>query len=99
MYGTDGPLFGEEALDRVEEANRTDEFPRDKWSDRPVILETTSLVDLERGAVRGQAGPAMSFLDRIPVWIAATALVHNLPLVTRNVREFQRVPELDVGEY
>jgi tRNA(fMet)-specific endonuclease VapC len=25
------------------------------------------------------------------VWIAATALEHNLPLVTRNLRHFQRV--------
>lgn len=33
------------------------------------------------------------------LWIAATALVHGLPLVTRNVREFQRVPELDVRGY
>jgi len=28
--------------------------------------------------------------------IAATALTHGLTLVTRNVRHFQRVPDLDL---
>ena len=128
-----------------------------------MILETTFLVDLEREAIRGVEGPALTFLEAIPetrlhialttagemasgsgslareawdrlfqrfqvlhpdqdvawrygglyrhlrrtgtpigandLWIAATALVHGLPLVTRNVREFQRVPELDVRGY
>jgi toxin FitB len=29
--------------------------------------------------------------------IAATALAHGLPLITRNVRHFERVPELTLG--
>jgi tRNA(fMet)-specific endonuclease VapC len=29
-------------------------------------------------------------------WIAATALRHNLPLVTNNARDFQNIPELKV---
>jgi predicted nucleic acid-binding protein len=32
-------------------------------------------------------------------WIAATALVNRFPLVTRNRREFSRVPALDVIDY
>ena len=32
-------------------------------------------------------------------WIAAIALVHQLPLLTRNVREFSRIPGLTVQTY
>jgi predicted nucleic acid-binding protein len=33
------------------------------------------------------------------VWIAATALTHGLPLVSRNARHFSRVPGLILAEY
>ena len=33
------------------------------------------------------------------LWIAATALVHGMPLVTNNAVEFRRVPGLEVLEY
>jgi len=33
------------------------------------------------------------------LWIAATAIVHEMPLVTRNDRHFQRVPGLRVMSY
>ncbi len=33
------------------------------------------------------------------VWIAATALAYGLPLVSRNVRHFARVPGLTIAEY
>lgn len=33
------------------------------------------------------------------MWIAATALAHDLPVVTRNVRHYQRVPGLEVVSY
>jgi tRNA(fMet)-specific endonuclease VapC len=33
------------------------------------------------------------------LWIAATALAHGMPVVTRNVEEFQRVAGLSVVEF
>jgi tRNA(fMet)-specific endonuclease VapC len=33
------------------------------------------------------------------LWIAATALVHDMGVVTRNTEEFQRVPNLLVVGY
>ena len=33
------------------------------------------------------------------LWIAASALEKNLPLVTRNTRDFSRIPDLEVRSY
>jgi predicted nucleic acid-binding protein len=33
------------------------------------------------------------------LWIAATALVHGMAVVTKNQDEFQRVPGLNVIDY
>ena len=38
-------------------------------------------------------------IDANDLWIAATALAFDLPVVTRNQRHFARVPELDVIGY
>ena len=33
------------------------------------------------------------------LWIAATALAYRMPVVTRNVEHYRRVPGLEVEEY
>jgi len=38
-------------------------------------------------------------IDANDLWIAATALAFEMPVVTRNERHFKRVPELDVIGY
>ena len=130
---------------------------------RPLILETTFLVDLDREEQRGKPGGAIAFLEDHPddrfyisfvvageiaagrsmrdktrraaflapffvlpatpevcwqygrafrhlrdngksigsndLWIAATALANDMPVVTRNVADFRRVPSLEVLKY
>ena len=130
---------------------------------RPLILETTFLIDLEREHHRGKTGPAVTFLEAngdarrylsfvvagelaagismrdrarweaflspfyvLPstpevrwqygrayrhlrdngrligandLWIAATGLAHHMPIVTRNLEHYRRVPDLEVESY
>jgi tRNA(fMet)-specific endonuclease VapC len=130
---------------------------------RPLILETTFLIDFERENNRGAAGPALAFLEanedaRLYItftvagelaagisladrerweeflapfhvlafnaevsweygrayrylqenglligtndlWIAATGLAYRMPVVTRNLQHYRRVPGLQVAEY
>lgn len=130
---------------------------------RPLIVETTFLIDLEREHRRGTPGQAVAFLEARPdarlylpfivpgelaagvsmrdrarweaflapffvlpptpdvcwhygrtfrflqdtgrqigandLWIAATGLAYQMPVVTRNVAHFKRVPGMDVEEY
>lgn len=40
-----------------------------------------------------------SLIGTNDLWIAATALVYGMPLVTRNVEHFERVPGLELVEY
>jgi len=130
---------------------------------RPLILETSFLIDFERENNRGAAGPALAFLEanedaRLYItftvagelaagmsladrerweeflapfhvlafnaevsweygrayrylqenglligtndlWIAAAGLAYRMPIVTRNVQHYRRVPALQVAEY
>lgn len=38
-------------------------------------------------------------IDRSELWIAATGLAYEMPVVTRNVEHFKRVPGLEVESY
>jgi tRNA(fMet)-specific endonuclease VapC len=43
--------------------------------------------------------PSNQLIGPNDLWIAASALEHGLPLLTRNVAEFQRVSDLEVIDY
>jgi len=51
------------------------------------------------GAVYRELKAKGTLIGANDLWIAATALVHGVPLVTRNGDEFRRVTGLDVREY
>lgn len=64
----------------------------------PLVLpdETTLGIYANRYATLRTAGKTVGIND---LWIAASAIQHRLPLVTRNVRELSRVEGLDVLDY
>ncbi|NJN90961.1 MAG: type II toxin-antitoxin system VapC family toxin, partial [Leptolyngbyaceae cyanobacterium SL_5_14] len=78
-----------------------------KWSEpRIKQLEQTLSnylvipVDIELCRSWGNLRAEMQIIGR-PIsvqdaWIAATALLYNLPLVTHNVKDFSRIPGLEV---
>ena len=51
------------------------------------------------GAVYRELRRQGTLIGANDMWIAATALVHGLPLVTRNAEEFRRVGGLEVLSY
>ena len=44
-------------------------------------------------------GEVVTLIGTNDLWIAATALAHSMPEVTRNSAQFARVPGLDVVAY
>lgn len=68
-----------------------------------MILETTFLIDPE---VRWRFAQTFRYLKdnglligSNDLWIAATPLVHDLPVITRNICGFSRVPGLELVSY
>lgn len=64
----------------------------------PLVLPTEATLGIyaNRYAALRHAGKAVGIND---LWIAASAIQHKLPLLTRNVRELSRVDGLDVLDY
>jgi tRNA(fMet)-specific endonuclease VapC len=63
------------------------------------VLDVTEHVGRKFGELRAalfDAGRPVSDMDLL---IAATALVHNLTLITHNVRDFANVPDLTVQDW
>ncbi len=75
---------------------------RARWEEfiRPFHLyEYSSDVAWRFGSVFRALKAAGTLIGANDMWIAATALAHGQPLLTRNAREFARVPGLQVESY
>ncbi|MFW6200022.1 MAG: type II toxin-antitoxin system VapC family toxin [Gemmatimonadota bacterium] len=75
---------------------------RESWEE---LLRRLDILSIDR-EVCWRYGQIFRYLkdNGLPIgtndlWIAATAVTHDLPLVTRNRRHFRRVPELRVMGY
>ncbi len=63
------------------------------------ILQSQADVSWEYGMLHRFLRTNGMLIGTNDLWIAATALAYRKPLVTRNVREFERVPGLTVRAY
>jgi tRNA(fMet)-specific endonuclease VapC len=63
------------------------------------IIPVDESVALQFGSVARLLRARGQLIGTNDLWIAATALAHEAPLLTRNVAHFTRVPELRVINY
>ncbi len=56
----------------------------------PIASETAEIIGTLRAALLDQGRPT----PEIDLWIAATAIHHDLTLVTHNSRDFEHIPGL-----
>jgi tRNA(fMet)-specific endonuclease VapC len=63
----------------------------------PIGLETARIYATTVAALRARG--QLAGASKADLWIAAAALEHKSPLVTRNVRHFERVPGLEIVGY
>jgi tRNA(fMet)-specific endonuclease VapC len=66
---------------------------------RFTVVEINELVAWEASRISRALGKSGLSIGDNDVWIAATAMAYQLPLVSRNVRHFARVHGLDVRDY
>ena len=59
-----------------------------------VILPPTQPIMQQFARIRGELRRTGKIIGDFDILIAATAIQHNLALVTRNVRDYQRIPQL-----
>ena len=75
---------------------------RDKWEELLApfyLLPSTPEISWEYGRAFRHLKQNRQMIGANDLWIAATALAHQMPIVTADVKHFQRVPGLDVRAY
>jgi predicted nucleic acid-binding protein len=50
---------------------------------------------MQYALLRGELSHKGQLIDQPDIFIAATALYHNLTLVTRNLKDYNRITQLD----
>lgn len=63
------------------------------------VLASNAEVSWEYGQAFQHLQKNEQLIGTNDLWIAATALAYQMPVVTRNVEHYRRVPGLDVMEY
>src|SRR5947199_10847278 len=67
-----------------------------------LFLRTTPVLGITRSIathyarMRGELARKGQLIDQPDLFIAATAIQHQLTLVTRNLKDFERIPTLDI---
>ena len=60
------------------------------------VLGITRAIAKEYAFMRGELGRKGQLIDQPDLFIAATATCHHLTLVTRNIKDYERIPRLDI---
>ena len=60
------------------------------------VLGITRSIAKQYAFMRGELGRKGQLIDQPDLFIAATATHHNLILVTRNIKDYQRIPDLNI---
>ena len=58
------------------------------------VLGITRSIAKQYARMRGELGRKGQLIDQPDLFIAATAIYHKLTLVTRNIKDYQRIPNL-----
>jgi len=75
---------------------------RDEWArfiQKFRILESSLSVAWEFGTAFRHLQSEGNLIGGNDLWIGATGLAHDLPVVTRDARDFERIPNLKVLSY
>jgi tRNA(fMet)-specific endonuclease VapC len=63
------------------------------------IIDFDANCALEFGRLRGQSLQVGALTSTVDLMIAAVAIVHDLTLVTNNVKDFRNVPDLHIVDW
>lgn len=63
------------------------------------VLPVTEAIARKFGELRAESLDRGRPTPTMDLWIAATSLVHNLTLVTHNVKDFENVPDLALVDW